>query len=190
MTRNDVKKLFGAMNALYPNFHPEDLACALDTWAAVLSDADAQSIMSALYIYARTDTTGFAPSIGALMNAKQSITDNAGALAAWAQVSRAIRNGVYNAVEEFEKLPPVAQKAIGAASMLRTWALDENYNELVVQSHFIKAYNEIYEREKTAAMIPQRLRDMIEKGDNNAKGDKESALVEKQGGALPAPRTV
>ena len=55
------------------------------------------------------------------------------------------------------------QKAVGLPSQLRTWALDENYNEEVVSSNFIKCYRNELAKQRELQKMPQNVRNFIEK---------------------------
>ena len=88
---------------------------------------------------------------------------------AWALVSKAIRRSAYNSREEYEKLPESVQKAVGSSNQLYAWAMDTEYNESVVSSHFVRCYRTIVERENTIAKMPENIRKLI--GEVNHKLD-------------------
>ena len=96
---------------------------------------------------------------------------------AWALVSKAIRNSGYNSVEEFAKLPPSAQKAVGLPDQLRTWALDENYNEQVVSSNFMRCYRTELARHEELSKMPSDVKALI---DNTFKGSYSAQIEEKR----------
>ena len=78
-------------------------------------------------------------------------------------VSRALRNGYYGAVEEFNKLPPLVQKAVGSPDNLRNWALtDINSIENVVQSNFMRTYRTVVNRAKEYQKMPKDIQALIE----------------------------
>ena len=119
----------------------------MELWYDMLKDMDYQSAYIGLKNHVATSK--FAPTIadirnGAVISQPQELNE----MEAWSIVSKAIRNSGYNSVEEFAKLPPLVQKAVGLPSQLRTWALDENYNEEVVSSNFIKCYQNELSRQR------------------------------------------
>ena len=96
MTRDDTKRLLQIVRALYTNWNPDELAVAVDAWSAVLADQDAQVMANALKEYARTDTSGFAPSPGKLIEMGKTIEKKM----YWQRVSAAITFKDYNALTE------------------------------------------------------------------------------------------
>lgn len=162
MTFKEFGKLADAIKTYFPrdNMLPTDTA--MELWYDMLKDMDYQSAYIGLKNHVATSK--FAPTIadirnGAVISQPQELNE----MEAWSLVSKAIRNSGYNSVEEFTKLPPLIQKAVGLPSQLRTWALDENYNEEVVSSNFIKCYRNELARQKELQKMPQNVRNFIEK---------------------------
>jgi hypothetical protein len=82
---------------------------------------------------------------------------------AWALVSKALKNGTYGAQEEFDKLPPTVQKAVGSPSQLRNWAVtDEESIENVIQSNFMRTYRVICQREKEISKMPTDIKAIMQ----------------------------
>ena len=113
----------------------------------------------------KSNTSGFAPAPGQIIDKIHTMTQpqELNETEAWSLVSKAIRNSGYNSTEEFAKLPPLVQKAVGLPSQLRTWALDENYNEQVAMSSFQRAYKAELKRNEELLKMPQNVRKLIEK---------------------------
>ena len=161
MTREEAKKIIMVMCTTYPNYHPDNLSDTVDVWTMMLEDFTYQEISLALKAYILTDTSGFAPSVGALV-AKVRKTNELNELEAWSMVSKALKNGTYGAEEEFAKLPPIVQKAVGAPSNLRQWAqTDADSVENVIQSNFIKTYRSAVKREQELQALPQNIRNAL-----------------------------
>lgn len=82
-----------------------------------------------------------------------------GSLLRWELVTNALRNSSYGSVEEFAKLPPDVQRAVGSPNMLRTWAA-MNFSELqtVVASNFKRDYRAIIAQKKDFAKIPESVK--------------------------------
>lgn len=87
---------------------------------------------------------------------------------AWALVSNAIRNSTYNSVDEYAKLPPVVQKAVGLPDQLRIWAMDENYNEEVVMSQFQRSYRSELKRQEEFQKLPSDVQRLIQNTSENS----------------------
>ena len=165
MNREETKKIVMIVIASFPNWHPDDLSFTVDTWNLMLSEYEYNDIALALKTYISTNSSGFAPSIGQLIDKLQTV-HNIGELnemEAWALVSNALRNGYYGAEEEFAKLPPIIQKAVGQASNLRNWSqTDMESIENVIQSNFIKTYRTELARQKEYRKMPSEVRTLIE----------------------------
>lgn len=183
MTREETVKIIRIMVDSYPNYKPNNISETVDVWQMMLSDYDYNMVAMALKAYILSDTSGFAPSIGQLVGKIQSITQpqELSEMEAWALVSKAIRNSGYNSVEEFAKLPPSAQKAVGLPDQLRTWALDENYNEQVVSSNFMRCYRTELARHEELSKMPSDVKALI---DNTFKGSYSAQIEEKREQAM------
>lgn len=177
MTRAEIQDLMAMIQGTYPNFNPPDKRAAVNAWHMALEDCDANQVVAAFVAYMKSNTSGFAPVPGQLIDTIHAMTAPGplNEMEAWAQVSKAIRNSGYNSAEEFAKLPPLVQKAIGIPDQLRTWALDEDYSEDVVSSNFIKCYRIVAQREREVQKMPEKVRVAIEKA------NEESCLSQMEG---------
>lgn len=180
MTVDEFARLADAIKTYFPrdNMLPTDIA--MELWYDMLKDMDYQSAYIGLKNHVATSK--FAPTIadirnGAVISQPQELNE----MEAWSLVSKAIRNSGYNSVEEFAKLPPLVQKAVGLPSQLRTWALDENYNEQVAMSSFQRAYKAELKRREELQKMPQNVRNLIEKA--NA-GSYSAQIAEKRQQAI------
>lgn len=165
MNVTEAKKIIASMIVSYSNYKPTDVDYAATIWADMLSEYTYEQVDSALRSFIMSDKSGFAPSIGQLVEKIHTITQpqELNEMEAWSLVSKSIRNSGYNSTEEFAKLPPIVQKAVGLPSQLRTWALDENYNEEVAMSSFQRAYKVELHRHEELQKMPQNVRNLIEK---------------------------
>lgn len=164
MTRDETKLIIQAMITGYPNYKPNNLPATIDLWTALFADVSYQQVSKALHSYMMSDTKGFPPTPGQL-NAHIVEMQKPAArseIDAWSLVSKAIRNGAYNADKEFAKLPPTIQRVLGSPSQLRTWAMDEDYNESVISSQFMRNYRTEAEREERRSRMPADVRRLIE----------------------------
>lgn len=165
MTRNETVKIIRIMCDCYPNYKPSNLSETVDVWNMMLEEYSYSQISTALKTYVHSDTSGFAPSIGQLINKLHEVQSpqELNEMEAWMLVSKALRNGYYGAVEEFNKLPPLVQKAVGSPDNLRNWALTDSKSiENVVQSNFMRAYRTVVNRENEIKKMPADVRTLIE----------------------------
>lgn len=170
MTREETVKIIRIMVDSYPNYKPNDISETVDVWQMMLSDYDYNLVAMALKAYILSDTSGFAPSIGQLVDKMKSITSQQelNEMEAWSLVCDALRNSGYNYAEEYAKLPPLVQKAVGLPTQLQTWALTENLNKDVVGSNFMRCYRIEVERQREMSKMPQNIREMLEKISNES----------------------
>ncbi len=153
MTRDETKKILMVVQAAYSNFNPPDRTVTVDTWYRFLSDYTYDQVDAAVDTYIRSDTSGFAPDIGKVIEKLQTLfmENSLNEMAAWGMVLRAIRNSGYHAEEEFARLPVTVQKAVVSPGQLREWALAEDVDGTwmnVTQSNFMRTYRAVAAREK------------------------------------------
>lgn len=194
MTREDTMKILATVQAAYPNYKPNDKTAALNTWWTLLQEYPYEQVSLAIKAYIQTDISGFAPAIGqviATINrlfAPEALND----MEAWALVSRALRNGYYGSEEEFEKLPPLVQRAVGCPDNLRHWSqADLSSIETVIQSNFLRTYRIIVQREQEKQKMSVDLQNLIDTA-NHEKTlciavSSPAAVVDNIGPAVPMP---
>ena len=137
----------------------------------MLEEYSYSQISMALKTYVHSDTSGFAPNVGQLLDKLHLIQDpqELNEMEAWFLVSRALRNGYYGAVEEFNKLPPLVQKAVGSPDNLRNWALTDSKSiENVVQSNFMRTYRTVVSRDREYQKMPKDIQALIESANRNS----------------------
>lgn len=164
MTRDEAKKLIIVITYTYPNYKPQDLSMAVDIWADMLSEYSYEQAAAGLKAFIATDTSGFAPSIGQIIDKMHSLQPKEkimNANEAWALVYKALCNSNYHSQDEFDKLPPLVQKAVGSADNLRSLASSSDFNEEVEKSLFSKTYEIICKRSKEEAKLPEQLRQAL-----------------------------
>ena len=155
----------------YPNYKPNDISETVDVWQMMLSDYDYNLVAMALKAYILSDTSGFAPSIGQLVAKIQTISQpqELDGMAAWGLVSKALRNGTYGAVEEFNKLPPLVKQAVGMPDNLKNWATSDYQTiETVIQSNFLRTYETVIKRANEINRMPNDIKSLIEKTNANS----------------------
>lgn len=171
MTREETVKIIRIICGSFPNFKPSDLSETVDIWNMMLDEYRYNQIAGALKSYILADSTGFAPSIGQLIAKVKTIEEPAqlNETEAWGLVSKAIRNGYYGAVEEFSKLPPLVQKAVGTPDNLRNWSQTNLESvETVIQSNFLRAYRAEAQRAAEISKMPSDIKTMIENTSQNS----------------------
>ena len=189
MTHEEVKKIVRIMAASYPTFKPMDIKDTIEAWEMMLAEYPYEVVAVALKTIITTDLSGFAPSIGKVIDEIHKLAEwgdkgHQTSLEAWDLVYKAIQNSAYNSEREFEKLPPLIQKAVGSSGNLRSLAVDNNFNLGVEQSHFIKAYERVLKDEEYERKIPNDVKALLKGMNSNGNdriGNKTNVLaIEKQ----------
>lgn len=170
MTEKEVRQLLAMTQAVYPNYNPLSREAAVNAWLMCLSEYDNNVVMAAFKAYMTTNTSGFAPVPGQLIEILQTLTQPSelNELEAWSLVRKALRNCGYNSEQEFAKLPKVVQKAVGTPQQLKIWACDSEFNENVVSSNFIKTYRTEVKRATELNKMSSDVRKLIEMVNTNS----------------------
>lgn len=166
MSRDETKQILMRIQSTFPNWKPQsDLRFVVETWHEYLFDYDYEQVRAALKAFVMTDSSGFAPSVGQIVEILDRL-GNVGELSemkAWSLVSKALRRSLYYSDEEYDKLPEAIQKAVGSPEMLRSWAeTDLKSVENVVQSNFMRTYRQELTRSRELRKIPANVRALLE----------------------------
>lgn len=171
MTREQVGKLLMTIQAYYPNYNPPDKEITLNAWHIMLAEYPEELVLQALRACIATNTSGFAPDVGQIMSKIQTISQpqELDGMTAWGLVSKALRNGTYGAVEEFNKLPPLVKQAVGLPDNLKNWATSDYQTiETVIQSNFLRTYETVVKRANEINRMPDNIKSLIEKTNANS----------------------
>lgn len=162
MTREETTQVIRIISAAYPNWKVDgdNVRDVIDLWATVFESVPADAVRSALSVYV-AQPHDYAPSPGKIMEILRSAQPEPTEAEYWTLVAKAIRNGIYGAEEEFNKLPVVVQKAIGSPDYLRNLATMEDPNWSVESSNFYKRLATVQERVRNEALIPEKIKDML-----------------------------
>nr|DAE81974.1 MAG TPA: replisome organizer [Bacteriophage sp.] len=171
MTREETVEIIHIICDCYPNFKPEDLSRTIDAWQVMLEEYSCEQVAVALKAYITSNTSGFAPSVGEIVAKMQLVSQpqELDGMTAWGLVSKALRNGTYGAVEEFNKLPPLVKQAVGMPDNLKNWATSDYQTiETVIQSNFLRTYETIVKRANEINRMPDNIKSLIEKTNANS----------------------
>lgn len=171
MTEEKVGELLMTIQAYYPNYNPPDKKITLNAWYIMLAEYPEELVLQALRACIATNTSGFAPDVGQIISKIQTISQpqELDGMAAWGLVSKALRNGTYGAVEEFNKLPPLVRQAVGMPDNLKNWATSDYQTiETVIQSNFLRTYEAVVKRANEINRMPGDIKSLIEKTNANS----------------------
>lgn len=192
MTREEFGIIVKALKAVYstPTFIPDQ--DAFNVWYELLKDIDYQTATKAVQSYMTTENK--LPTIADIRSKAMqfSQSEQPNELEAWALVSKALSNGYYGANEEYEKLPPLVQKAVGNPANIREWAQLDFKALSVIQSNFERTYRAVAKREDEVSRMPSQIRQLIQ--DNEPKIEIENksvaAIGDKNKNYVPMPDEV
>lgn len=186
MTDRETKQIVAVITVTYPNHYkninPIQLDAMVNLWKRIFADRPYQDISNALDTFIATDTKGFPPMPGNInqmildmqeaANTNEQITEND----AWNLVYKATCNSTYHSREEFAKLPPIVQQAVGSPENLKVMAMSDEFNQSVESSNFKRIYRTVVEREKNRNKIPKKILNAI----GTAEGYKPKYLPEQK----------
>ena len=164
-----VKMLLTLLQSEYPgsfvNLDDRLMKLKTELWEKEFANDDLNLVYAAIRAYMKSPQN-FAPTIGQIREKMDLLTGKAqesmSEQAAWALVSKACSNGIYGYREEFAKLPPDVQAAVGAPEQLREWAMmDVDTVQSVVASNFKRSFRAEQQRAKEISMLPASVQEMI-----------------------------
>ena len=168
MTKKETALILAGLQVNYPeNFRgksEEVMDATVELWSKDFSDDPYPVVQTAIISYIQSSTDRFMPNIGMIREEIRKLTAEPEMTGqeAWALVARALRNSGYGYREEYAKLPPVIQRAVGSANQLHEWALmDAEEVQTVVSSNFQRSYRAIAENQKEIDKLPAGYREQI-----------------------------
>jgi hypothetical protein len=174
MTKKEAAKLLAIMQANYydsmRNMTDEAIMVVVELWAKVFANDSFESVSAAVMAHMATDTNRFMPPVGVIKNMLVKINSPAEMTEgeAWGYVSKALRNSIYNAEKEFEKLPDAVQRVVGSPNQLREWAaVDLAELQTVIASNFQRSFRARVASDKEYRALPDNVKSMIEGGVRN-----------------------
>lgn len=157
----ETAKLMAVLETAYPMFYAkktqQEREDAIRLWAEMFADEPGELVAVAVKALIKSRVSTFPPGIGEITEMIQQITqpDQMTEMEAWGLVLKAISNSNYNSAEEFQKLPQVLQRLVGAPSQLREWAaMDSETLNSVVASNFQRSYKVRAKNEREFLALP------------------------------------
>lgn len=159
MTKNDVAELIMILKEYYPrDVESTNIETKVSAWHLILRDYEKNIILNAALVFVSSDTKGFMPTPGQIINKISVIrkSDNdMTEMEAWGYISKAIRNSIYNSKEEYYYLPEILRKCV-TPELLRDWAMVEGDDvQTVIQSNFLRTFRVKKESVKEFEALPK-----------------------------------
>jgi len=169
MTFDETLKIFAVLKANYSNFFKNmsriDAEAMVNLWCEMFSDVAYEIVGTAVKTYIASDITGYPPNVGQInahirtLTQKEQMSEQEATLL----LMKAIRNGLYGAKEEFEKLPPILKRLAGSPEQLRVWAsMGEDEVQTVVASNLMRSYRAIAKKEEVQQTLPSSIKALLE----------------------------
>lgn len=169
MTYEEAAKVLAVIKSAYPasyrDLKKKDAEAMVSLWAKFFEAEPYELVSNAVCCFIADDTKGFPPIIGQikdiilhLMTPEQMTEQEA-----WDRVRQAVAHGgLYSPAEEYAKLPPEIQRAVGSPSQLREWAVMdvETFNS-VVASNFMRSFRVIRKRNDDQKKLPPQVQSFI-----------------------------
>lgn len=170
MNRQETGIIMDILATAYPRFYAgkdaPDPARAVALWSEMFAHDDVALVAAAVKALIASDDKGFPPHVGAVKAKLRQLTGQAypefSEAEAWSKISKAVRNGIYGAKEEYDKLPPTLRRIVGSPAQLREWAmLDSETLHSVVASNVQRSFRAISTQEQETAKLPKDVRAQI-----------------------------
>lgn len=162
MTRQEIGIIMDILTTAYPAFYngrnAPDMRMTVNLWAEMFAEDDVKIVAAAVKALIATDDKGFPPHIGAVKNRIRQISnpDEMTEQEAWALISKALRDGYYNAEAEFAKLPPLVQDVVHDPRQLREWSMmDESTVQSVVASNVQRSFRAKAQNRRDFEALPK-----------------------------------
>ena len=168
MNTSEAGMILAVIKAAYPHSYKDlsesDAIATVNLWAQMFDKEPYEAVNAAVKALIATRQVGYSPTIGEVKEKLRTLgkAEDMNDGQAWALVTRACKNGLYGYKQEFDKLPPAVQKAVGSAEQLRDWAMmDEETFQSVVGSTFRKTFKTVSDREREDALIPGSVKNVV-----------------------------
>lgn len=168
MDKQEAYQILTLLQANYPDsfrgMSKEAANVKVNLWADMFSEEPFEAVAAAAKAYIATDTGGFMPTVGQLKDTLHRMQQprQQTQMEAWGMVAGALRNSLYGAEEEFQKLPPAVQRTVGSPTQLREWAMmDAETVQSVVSSNFQRSFQVCQKRENDFQKLPGAVKSFI-----------------------------
>lgn len=168
MTEKEMGTIMDILSAAYPMYYKnsssEEKIAAFKLYYIHFGQYSKDLMFNVVNAYIASDTKGFPPAIGQLKEKLLQITEPKALTEqeAWNYVAKALRNSLYNAKAEFDKLPDEIKGIVGSHNQLREWAMmDSERVNSVVSSNFMRSYKVRVKHEREMLTLPNQVREFI-----------------------------
>lgn len=159
MLIEEARELIAKFMAAYSNYNPIDTELAAQIWANVTEEYTYEQVNKAFQIYVRTNTSGFAPNPGQIIDEIYDMTVQPIPTEpeAWAMVAE-ILSSDSGCKSKYEALPEIVKRAVGSYEVFKDWLNNDNLNKDVARASFSRCYAKEAEKERKLGKLPSGLK--------------------------------
>lgn len=168
MTKRETVELMTVLQANYPDsfrgMSDAAVGARVALWHDMFGEYPKAVVQAAAKAFMATDTKGFMPNVGQIMEHIQRIREpeRLTPAEAWQLVYKALKNSAYGAEEEFAKLPKEIQRFVRRPEQLREWAMmDAETVQSVIGSNFQRSYKVRVEHDRNMDKLPADVKKFI-----------------------------
>lgn len=147
----------------YRGLKDGDAKAVVNLWQIQFAEDSYKDVSLAVHTLISTRTDTFPPVIGEIKEVLRSIThqEEIPSGDAWDMVMKCIKRGTVHAAEDWAKLPADVRAAVSVDEIKRH-AENEDFNEGVEKSLFLKRWAVLRDRRRTEQQMPPTLKAQIE----------------------------
>ena len=167
MSEQETLKILTVLRAAYPMFYrglkDGDAKAVVNLWQIQFAEDSYKDVSLAVHTLISTRTDTFPPVIGEIKEVLRSIThpEEIPSGDAWDMVMKCIKRGTVHAADDWSNLPADVRAAVSVDEIKRH-AENEEFNEGVEKSLFLKRWAVLRDRRRTEQQMPPTLKAQIE----------------------------
>lgn len=164
MKIEEARKLIAVFMATYSNYNPVDVELAAQIWARATEEYTCEQVNKAFQVYMRTNTSGFAPNPGQIIDEMYnlSISPLPNENEAWSLVLDSISASKrdFTPTVHFDRLPELIRKSIGGGEMFCSLIYSDEKELRAAKHDFVRCYNNEREKKRKKDKLPRALKEV------------------------------
>ena len=185
MDRIETTKILAVLRAAYPAFYSrissEDALAIVTLWSEQFAENDYMTVSEAVKGLISTRTESYPPTIGAVKEQIQKLTEpEIPPDEAWRYVHKALRSISQFDNTAWERLPDPIKETV-TPEQLRSWGYDENFNEAVISSNFMRSYSAKMKSNREYRMYTKDVRKLVSESAKRLQLSVNNAMLIEEG---------
>lgn len=165
MQREDIAKVLFLLETAYPNtykgMNKEQKTQQIDFYLEMFGEYETPIVVVALKNYIKKNQ--YPPTVAGLTEQIELLTKTDTDSELWNAIAKACRNGYYNSLSEFNKLPKECQLFVGSPEALREMSqIEPSTFATVTKGQFLKSITQIKKRENAQKSLPEEFKNMLD----------------------------